>query len=294
MRDFIEELIGRATIPEGYEVSVGEVVKETGNKLGITVRKEGANIAPTFYVDNLYEDWRRGRNTINEAFTRFADILDDMVALATQNSIPENVISDITNWDNVAPRVRLCAASKNATSEFKAGIPFIPIADLAIYFRVTLDDDTENVKSFVVNQRHLSAWGKTITDLLEQGKKNALNDYKLFNMADIPEVPQFPGMPTMLVLTNRAKVRGAGLIACDKVLDKICNNYHTAKLLIIPSSIHELIVLPQYEELGDAQRFVDLIRMVNSTEVDVEEQLSDVPYIYDFSSKEVTVYRGEN
>jgi hypothetical protein len=50
-------------------------------------------------------------------------------------------------------------------------------------------------------------------------------------------------------------------------------------LYIIPCSIHELILVPAYDE-ADPSYLIDMVREVNATEVRPSEVLSDNIYIF--------------
>ena len=51
------------------------------------------------------------------------------------------------------------------------------------------------------------------------------------------------------------------------------------RFIVLPSSVHEAIVLPPKEE-AEYGRLADMVREVNDTQVDVEERLSDHVYVY--------------
>lgn len=48
---------------------------------------------------------------------------------------------------------------------------------------------------------------------------------------------------------------------------------------MLPSSVHETIVLPPKDE-EEYRRLADMVREVNDTDVDVEERLSYHVYVY--------------
>ena len=56
------------------------------------------------------------------------------------------------------------------------------------------------------------------------------------------------------------------------------------KLYILPSSIHELIVIP-YEEGIESDKLSELVREVNRTQVPWEDILSNHVYLYSSKTK---------
>lgn len=89
----------------------------------------------------------------------------------------------------------------------------------------------------------------------------------------------FPGMPTpekemMYVVSNKSKVNGA--VNVLNAYDKVSELLGTDDLVVLPSSIHEVIVVPA--STGDYNQLRSMVGEVNGTEVAREEQLSDNIY----------------
>lgn len=85
----------------------------------------------------------------------------------------------------------------------------------------------------------------------------------------------------MFVLTNKKKLRGASAILNNKALVEFGAKYHTKKLVVLPSSIHEMILIPYDEEMVEFEldELSQLVTMVNNTEVKATERLTDRAYI---------------
>lgn len=87
-----------------------------------------------------------------------------------------------------------------------------------------------------------------------------------------------PNGDPMIILTNDKKYNGAGVILCDAVLKAVYRKI--GKFYILPSSIHEVILVPANANAMDPTTLTDLVKTVNTTQVAEEEQLSDDVYIY--------------
>ena len=85
---------------------------------------------------------------------------------------------------------------------------------------------------------------------------------------------QFP----MYVLTNTYRSYGASCMLYDGLMRKLALRMNT-DFYIIPSSVHELILIPVAEEIT-RDDLDDMIKSINSTEISKEEVLSDTSYIY--------------
>ena len=86
----------------------------------------------------------------------------------------------------------------------------------------------------------------------------------------------------MYVLTNQNKLNGASCILYEHLLehfaDRLC-----CDLYILPSSIHEVILIPATSDTS-YQELSQMVQEVNDTQVSPEEILSDHVYYFSRSS----------
>lgn len=85
-------------------------------------------------------------------------------------------------------------------------------------------------------------------------------------------------MTPFYVISNRCKVNGASAILNKKVLSDFGRRYNTDKIVVLPSSVHEMFVAPYTEEL-DLDTFTNMVTEVNNTQVEPTEGLTDRAYI---------------
>ena len=90
----------------------------------------------------------------------------------------------------------------------------------------------------------------------------------------------------LYVLTNKARLYGASCILYPNLLDSIADKL-TCDFYLIPSSIHEFLILPVLPGTC-IQDLNAMIHEVNSTQVEEEEILSDHAYFYSCSEKLLT------
>lgn len=89
----------------------------------------------------------------------------------------------------------------------------------------------------------------------------------------------------MYVLTNKTMINGAGTMMYHGVLEGIAEKTG-CDLYILPSSIHELILIPAKAEY-DKDELKNMVCQVNQDEVAEDEILSDSVYYYSKSKKEI-------
>lgn len=80
------------------------------------------------------------------------------------------------------------------------------------------------------------------------------------------------------VVTNRAKYRGASAILDKAVLKAFGKKHKIKKLAVLPSSIHEMLILP-YNESINMDDLSFMVADVNATQVEPEERLTDRAYL---------------
>lgn len=91
-------------------------------------------------------------------------------------------------------------------------------------------------------------------------------------------MPSFVNDSSMYLLTNQTKLYGATCLLYKDILKEFTDKLD-ANLFIIPSSVHEVILVPVSDALSN-EYLTDLIREVNATELSLDEALSDHVYLY--------------
>ena len=186
--------------------------------------------------------------------------------------------------------IRLCDPEINP--ERIKNLPVIYVGDWSGYFAVNVGSDGEGMYSFNVNNNIMEYWGITVNqlyrDALAAMNKEALS---LFDITDIRSLlekstvrtsnlygkrlsidPQFM---RLFAVTNRKHIYGAGCIANHTVRksigDSLGYNY-----FVIPSSIHELMIVPDcgYDIVEELKVMVHEVNY-NSGVVSSEDILSD-------------------
>lgn len=72
-----------------------------------------------------------------------------------------------------------------------------------------------------------------------------------------------------------------------RVLEHICERIGTGQLIIYPSSVYEILVTPYTDDL--AHIATEIVPEINNTMVAAEDQLSDLPYLFDSATQKLTL-----
>lgn len=146
---------------------------------------------------------------------------------------------------------------------------------------------------FLINNKMLEEWGINRRGMEALAMKNFRNDgYQLINVMDVlsPLVGDAAPLPDPLplyALINRPMMYAAAGILNKEIFARFAEKMG-ADLFILPSSIHELLLIPGQGNVSTVE--LDLIVMaVNRTQVLSEERLADHVYYYSRETGEISI-----
>lgn len=173
-------------------------------------------------------------------------------------------------------------------------IPHIKFQDISIIYRFLVTEDRENIVSFILTNEILNK--SLIKDIsLNELYDTALsNTIRLFGITVRPltmtnsnpsntNIIKIDKAEKVHVVTNQYGIYGANLILINKIFEEIASEINH-DLYIIPSSIHELLVMP-YD--GQINVYKEMLKNINSNFVDSKDILSNNIYHYRRSRKQV-------
>lgn len=175
-------------------------------------------------------------------------------------------------------------------------VVWLPWIDLAVCFAVRFSWEGSFRCQIRVTKSMMNAWRISKKTLFQQAMDNQkAHGYQVENvrqllerivpglLAECQEKDICPARDTMLVLTNEENYYGAALLLDRDLLKKVANK---SNMYILPSSIHELVLLP--EQSGMKKENMDaMVQDVNRTAVAKEYWLSDHAYYYDWQTEEI-------
>lgn len=264
------------------EVVVNKVTKNNGIELtGLSVRAEGLNISPVVYIDSYVEALENKELTINE-------VVEKIIATYEANKVTNNF--DVNQLASCKVRARLINKAENM--DLLEGLVYENFLDLAIIYSFEVESltDSECQASVKITNQLLSALELSLEDI----KSRMIEDIKvqtmfeaLTNMVDISEVDKsmLDDSP-MIIITNSNNLFGAVNLTNTAVLETMANKLED-DLFILPSSIHELIVIPA--SIGQVDYLRNMVEMINQSEAAMDERLSNNVYKYVRGSKAVTI-----
>lgn len=271
-------------LPGDTKFQIRKIMKPNDRVLdGLIISDEHTEVAPTIYLDPYYDAFTAGGATFDEIIENIFRLYKDN---RTETSFDQE---SFLKWDKAKDKITYRLLNRKANEKFLEDVPFVSFLDLAVVFSYLITIDDAGQGSIVIHKCHAESWGVDADELYEAAKKNTAKllpvEYKPMSemLADL-----MPGsddmlpedIPDMLVLSNKTKTYGAAAILYKDVLHDIAEKMN-CDLWMLPSSVHEVLLLPKE---GDANILTDLsamVREVNATQVPDGEILSDHAYLYD-------------
>lgn len=285
-KDFIETAIRevKKLVPD-MEVFVQDCIKNNDVTLhGIVIREKNSNVSPTIYLENYLKDGVEPNDLSKVA----KDIVDTYYSHENEASKFSHISSQIRSFDNVKSLLRIRLVNKDLNANLLLNVPHMSFLDMAIIAVIELGDTDNGLATIKITNQLLESWGKTFTDILLYANRNTFNvPYKLKSMAEI--MADMLGMPQeiidviaadspMYILTNKMGINGATMICNYEVMAEIANKFD-ADLIVLPSSVHEVIIVPMRNGMN-VEEMTRMVKEVNATEVSPEEVLSDHAYVF--------------
>lgn len=110
----------------------------------------------------------------------------------------------------------------------------------------------------------------------ELADEHSMREAECISMSEVLHKNEFADFP-MCILSNKCRVRGASAVFNKELLENYGNKFNTNKVIAIPSSIHEFIIIP-YDDDIDIEMVNIFIKEVNK-EVLPEEILGEKAFI---------------
>ena len=279
---------------EGGNITINHVIKNNGCEMdGLVIMEKGKDIAPTIYLDSFYELYTNGENIKN--------IIRQIEVIYEQNK--NNVTFDVNilkHFDTIKDKIVYKVVNYRSNEKLLEQVPHKRILDLAVVFYCLVDNEYGRSATALIYNNNLKNWNVTIDDVYKAALKNTpdLLHSKISSMAalfekcgvnvDGEEVDLKDYVPSdMYVLTNESKLNGAACILYENVLYDFAQKLG-ADLYILPSSVHEVILLPKLS-MFEKDELVNMVKEVNTEGVAADEVLSDHVYEYNRTERLITM-----
>lgn len=275
------ELEIKTRIPDNWSVNIRPFPKNNGVIYdGLVIMQPDLNISPTVYLNPYYHRYLDG--------VELNDIYEDILSTYHHFVPKENIdVDSFLQFENVKKKIILKLINHDKNATYLETVPHQDYLDFAIIYQVYMGEDTNGFSTITVTDRLLAEWNKSIDELHELALDNSprIFPYRLRNIQELVPVPIAESIFKMHVLTNNSKINGATAILYPNLLQDIAEDFDN-NLILIPSSIHEFLIVQDYSE-NEPEFFNHMIREVNEVELSDYEILSDHAYFYSRADKKL-------
>lgn len=247
----------------GYEVHETENVRNSISMHGVIVVV--SEVSPV-----LYEAVYSGIETRHELLEVVESLVEQM---------PEIDIDELFTREFFENHAYVCMQRQGTEDLVKR-----PYLDLEEYVRLAMTDENFNGEcmSIKVQKKHLDLIDMTEDELFTIAEKNTHRVAKMRFVADVLKgfIPDDIGeCPPFMIISTETGLFGSSTILFTDILHYICDQYHVDTLIVLPSSIHEILVVVGGEEC-DKEYYNEMVRSINNECVGPCEVLADHCYIY--------------
>ena len=298
VQESVSDIIG-----EEGKVSISHIIKNNGMELdGLIIMMKDSNVSPTIYLNSYYGESCTGRP--------FEEIVDDIINVYNENKDKVTICADFfLNFENIKEKIVYKVINYDQNKKLLQKVPHKKILDLAVVFYCLIEQGELGNATALIYNTHLQNWNVDVDAIYEIAMENTpkLLKSNIKKMADIikelfmqeenncedKDVDIFDNMNAddisadMFVLTNVSRINGAACMLYEDVLSNFANSIDS-DLYILPSSIHEVIIVPQVNNL-DKTELCQMVKEVNAEGVADDEILSDHVYVYNRTDHTITL-----
>lgn len=253
-----------------------------GQRKGIVIREPDLNISPTIYLEEYFKRYQSG-STLEEIEQQIEELYQHVKVTHRWEG------AFLADYENVRPRIVYRVVGCRNNGAYLEGVPYVSFLDLAVVFYVMLDLGEEDDMVFMpISNEHLQLWNVTRDDIYGEACKNTEKLLpaefapmqtvicEMFGEEELGAEEQ--AEEDVYILTNSSRNFGAAAILYHSCLKHI-GEYLGEDYYVMPSSIHEVIILPV--SMAPSWKELDfIVSEMNETQLKSEDVLSDGAYLY--------------
>lgn len=280
---------------DNCQVCIQHVVKNNGVELdAASIYVEGKHISPNIYLKPFYDSYTMGK-PLNFILT---EIIYQYIKCSNNNDIN---ITDIREFNNIKNNIVIRVINYEKNMETLKNCPHKRFLDLAITFRCIINEDEIGLATIMITNKEFGNWNINIEELYQLALFNTMQRYP-WQMIPISKVvldcfeDRIKELPlevseelknlkleetgvNMFILTNQTKTFGAACMLYDNVIRNFAR-VQEANVYILPSSIHEVMLIPE-DDMTSVDFLQNLLYEANQSSVGLIDLLSDNVYYYD-------------
>ena len=295
IRDFVNEVKRRVQerVDDNQKVRMELVPKNNGvTFIGLIIITEDRNISPTIYLNDYYDKYVVGM-TMDE-------IVDDILIQYNANLPTKDFdIRSFINFENIKDKIIMKMVNTKLNKELLDDLPSREFADLSLIYMVYVGKSENGYATVTIHKQHMDMWNVTEEEIYNLAMKNTPKLFRarvdsMFSLYDrvLRDLIVDIDNVNMHVLTNNVNIDGAVCLRYPAFLKGMYTVFQD-KFYIIPSSVHEVIIVPKtnFEELF-TWKFLRAY-YIEEIEEDIEDRkyqcIEDIPQEPDVDLEEISI-----
>lgn len=268
-------------------VIIQKINKNNGIVLyGLTVLEDKINISPTIYLEPYYEVYED---------TGMEYIIDRLEKVYEENKPEQSFdIGRILDYESIKDDLKAKLINYEMNMDFLKEVPHRRFLDLAVvlYVDLKIEGEFEGNATITVKNNLQQIWEVGTEELIDTALENIKGDVVVANMSEYVDISLFGDIENLFdiyVLTNRLKLHGAVAMLQKDRLKQFAEEQEKETLTILPSSIHECLIINVEDEPKNTKELREMVKEVNETVVSDQDILSDNVYIYHRATDEIKI-----
>lgn len=294
----------RTMLGDDYTVNIDKIHKNNGVSYDAAViLKKDNHMAPSVWLDEYFNQYREGRNIAEIA-------LSIIVQYERYRDEISFDIEQMTEYDSMKDSIYVKVVNSEMNYELLKSMPHVVYYDLAMSVYAVIEDIGDTRVTMNVTYGNIRLWNISKEKLFEDAINNTRKelppyvtkmsdvmkellvtkltrcDYQIGEdsimdklLVDAIEAIEASERQGIYMLSNSKKLNGAVYMLFNDVLERIADIVES-DIFVIPSSIHEILILPKSENV-DYGYLCDMVKYVNNKDLDPMEILSDKVYVYE-------------
>lgn len=281
------------------DISVKEVVKHNDqHKLGIEFTFADSNFSPVVYPDALFEDYQAGK-PLEEILQALSHTVEKSLS-EVPGVTKETVTQALSDYESARHHLSIRLCDPDLNQELQENAVHSKVSDFEAIYQLKFAMPDESVGYSTITPAMLDSWGVSMETLQKDAATCTWAEYPILspmgnmisyltsglslpNLLETGEPVQMSDdMFPVFVLSNDQAMQGASLITLPDLLDQI-GDILQDDFYILPSSLHEVIIVPQNTQMT-LDELSEMVHSVNESQVAAEDLLSDKVQHYDTKS----------
>lgn len=278
---YVEQHI-KEFLPENVSVSLCSTNKINDTVChGLRFFEEGKNVSPVIYLEKPWQDYQNGR-TMEAILDELSQYHDAKLPLPEADLRME--------YENAKDRITFFVVNKGENRQNlrnllhrDIGCGFVEVC--AVHYK---DENEEMISNVMITRSIAQTWGIDETEIWKAAEQNTPEHLPvilqslqsaMFGKPEDEFQNENLGNEIAYVLTNTEKYRGAAVLFYPGMQQRIAE-YFGKNYYVLPSSIHELLIIPEREKM-QPEEMERNVKEINASAVRKEDFLSDKVLYYD-------------